>query len=50
MDNDEAGIKATERLRHECEERGIAVSVDLPQHKDWNDDLCAEAEATMKIT
>ncbi len=49
MDNDEAGIKATERLRHECEERGIAVSVDLPQHKDWNDDLCAEVEATMKI-
>ena len=38
LDNDEAGIKAAERLTEVLQEKGHdQVGVLLPQYKDWND-------------
>ena len=40
LDNDEAGIKASQRLSDALRERGYSqIEVLLPSHKDWNEDL-----------
>ena len=39
LDNDEAGHKATARMREQLAEGGYAVERLLPRGKDWNDDL-----------
>lgn len=45
LDNDEAGIKATQRLMDQLTERGYNwVGSYVPEHKDWNDDLVAQFE------
>ena len=47
LDNDQAGISATNRLIQECNELGFSTSTDFPVHKDWNEDLCSLAENNM---
>lgn len=43
MDHDEAGVKATERLKGILQEYGYSnVSVLQSQYKDWNEDLKAQ--------
>lgn len=43
LDHDEAGIKATERLKRILQEHGYSsVSVLQSQYKDWNEDLKAQ--------
>lgn len=41
LDNDEAGHKASERLKTQLAERGYPSQRLIPQGKDWNDDLVA---------
>lgn len=51
LDNDEAGIKATDRLTTILQERGYSgVQIDRPQEKDWNDELVCACETESKIT
>ncbi len=40
LDNDLAGIVATQRLRQVCEDRGYLTDTDVSCRKDWNEDLC----------
>lgn len=42
LDNDAAGQLATDRLISALQERGYSAQAELPQHKDWNDELVAE--------
>lgn len=44
LDNDDAGHKASARLRAELIEKGYQTAVILPSLKDWNDDLTAHAQ------
>ncbi len=46
LDNDKAGHDAAKRLSDELRENGYNCDVLLPEHKDWNDDLCAMREQT----
>jgi hypothetical protein len=39
LDNDEAGYKASERLKNQLAEKGYASERRISQRKDWNDDL-----------
>ena len=39
LDNDTAGRKASERIQALLTERGYPCRVELPKHKDWNEDL-----------
>jgi hypothetical protein len=39
LDNDEAGYKASERLKNQLAEKGYASELRISQRKDWNDDL-----------
>ena len=39
LDNDDAGIKAADRLSLLLEDRGYYYEPMLPQAKDWNDEL-----------
>ena len=40
LDNDEAGIKASQRLSDALREKGYSqIEILLPSHKDWNEDL-----------
>lgn len=39
LDNDEAGHRASERLKDQLAEKGYAAQRLIPQQKDWNDDL-----------
>lgn len=39
LDNDEAGIKASERMADQSKAWGVEVTRLLPEHKDWNEDL-----------
>ena len=39
LDNDEAGYKASERLKNQLAEKGYASERRISQGKDWNDDL-----------
>lgn len=39
LDNDEAGYKASERLKNQLAEKGYASERCISQGKDWNDDL-----------
>ena len=41
LDNDKAGIKATEKIRKKYSEKGYIVKRILPKNKDFNDDLVA---------
>lgn len=51
LDNDEAGIKAAERLTEVLLEKGHdQVGVLLPQYKDWNDKLIAQQSQTADFT
>jgi hypothetical protein len=45
LDNDEAGIKATEKIREKYSSKGYIVKRILPKNKDFNDDLVAVSEA-----
>ena len=50
LDNDDAGIKATERLTAILQEHGYGnIEIDRSEAKDWNDELvnACEAESTM---
>ena len=44
LDNDEAGHKASERLKNQLSEKGYSSQRLIPQRKDWNDDLVATAQ------
>ncbi len=45
LDNDEAGMKATQRLTDKLTEKGYNwVGSCVPERKDWNDDLLAQFE------
>ena len=45
LDNDEAGIRATERLTNLLTDKGYNwVGSYVPKYKDWNDDLVAQFE------
>ena len=48
LDNDQAGQLATRRLAKLVREKGLAVNALVPVLKDWNADLCANFEQTMK--
>lgn len=39
LDNDEAGYKASDRLKNQLVEKGYFPQRLVPQAKDWNDDL-----------
>ena len=39
LDNDTAGRSASERIGSQLRERGYAVEVMTPEHKDWDEDL-----------
>jgi hypothetical protein len=41
LDNDEAGLKAVDRLSAELNATGYEAAAFLPTHKDWNDELTA---------
>lgn len=41
LDNDEAGHKASERLKNLLKEKGYSPERLISQGKDWNDDLTA---------
>ena len=49
LDNDLAGISATQRLRQTCEELGYSTSVDAPSRKDWNEVLCATVSEQLGV-
>jgi hypothetical protein len=44
LDNDEAGHKASERLKNQLAEKGYSSQRLIPQEKDWNDDLAAAVQ------
>lgn len=44
LDHDEAGQAAAERMTEAAEPWGVEIERLLPERKDWNDDLVAEAE------
>lgn len=44
LDNDEAGHKASERLKNQLLEKGYPSQRLISQSKDWNDDLVASAQ------
>ena len=49
LDNDEAGMKATQRLTDQLTERGYNwVGSYVPEHKDWSEDLVAQFEQEQK--
>ena len=51
LDNDEAGIKASQRLTETLQVKGYGqVGVLLPQGKDWNNDLVAQQSQTTNFT
>lgn len=50
LDNDEAGIKATEEIREKYSKEGYLVKRILPRNKDFNEDLIAAFEKYEKKT
>ncbi len=51
LDNDDAGIKATERLTAILMEHGHdSIQIDRSGEKDWNDELVSACEAETKMT
>jgi DNA primase len=51
LDNDDAGIKATERLTNILLEHGHGnIQIDRSEEKDWNDELVCACEAETKMT
>jgi DNA primase len=44
LDNDEAGHKASERLKQQLAEQGYESERLMSQGKDWNDDLTEAAQ------
>jgi len=51
LDNDDAGIKATERLTAILMEHGHnSIQIDRSGEKDWNDELVSTCEAETKMT
>ena len=43
LDNDDAGFTASQRITAQIRDAGLHCNVSMltPQHKDWNEDLCA---------
>lgn len=50
LDNDEAGIKASEKIKEKYSEKGYQIKRILPKKKDFNDDLVATIEKYKKKT
>ncbi len=51
LDNDEAGIKATDRLSEILVERGkCVIDIDRPNNKDWNDELVSSVKSEPALT
>ena len=51
LDNDDAGVKATERLTEILAEHGYEnIRIDRSEEKDWNDELVRACEAEEKMT
>lgn len=51
LDNDDAGVKASERLTGSLAEHGYEnIRVDCSEGKDWNDELVRTCEAEEKMT
>ena len=51
LDNDDAGVKASERLTGFLAEHGYGnIRVDHSEEKDWNDELVRACEAEEKMT
>lgn len=49
LDNDEAGHAANRRMAAQLETEGLNVMEQIPQRKDWNDDLLAQHEHCMQL-
>ena len=50
LDNDAAGLSATERMGNRLQEQGVPCSTIIPQLKDWNDDLKAKERQMEEAT
>ena len=51
LDNDRAGETGSLRMAEQIAVRfGIASNRLLPEHKDWNDDLCARAQEQLQVS
>ena len=51
LDNDDAGVKASERLTGFLAEHGYGnIRVDYSEGKDWNDELVRACESEEKMT
>jgi len=49
LDNDMAGIVATQRLKQACEDLGYSTGKDVSYRKDWNEDLCASVSEQLAM-
>lgn len=50
LDNDSAGIEASKRMASQLEEQCLQVIRQVPQRKDWNDDLVETQQHCMQHT
>lgn len=50
LDNDQAGLSASKRLKEKLEQKGYLAELDIPNEKDWNDQLCLSASNQFTIT
>lgn len=46
LDNDAAGLEASKRMAKQLEDQGLQVIRQVPQRKDWNDDLIDHIQHT----
>jgi len=50
LDNDRAGLEASKRIAEKLDQQGYIVTFNISQEKDWNEQLCINAqEQSMKI-
>lgn len=49
LDNDRAGLSAAERMAAQLEERGLELIRQVPQRKDWNEDLIESQQHCMQL-
>ena len=49
LDNDEAGQAANRRMTEQIKAEGLAVMEQVPNRKDWNDDLLAQHQSAVQL-
>lgn len=50
LDNDQAGFAASKRIEEKLEQKGYLAELDIPNEKDWNNQLCLSASNQFTLT